>query len=76
VYCYNAIRFWQKTDRWNQSFKGDLLVSGEDPVEEHRRMEPEEVDELDDWLKDIVAGAQEDRRDRLMDRDDWSPYDD
>jgi hypothetical protein len=59
VYCYHGVRYALKLLKWGESWSGELLASGEDPVEEHRRMDEDEVGELEPWLKEIVEASRD-----------------
>jgi hypothetical protein len=50
----------------------DFICSGEDPIEERRRLTNEEIEELPEWLKDIMKAHRE--MDNEYDADGWGMY--
>jgi hypothetical protein len=50
----------------------DFICSGEDPIEERRRLTNEEIEELPEWLKDIMKSYRE--MDNEYDDDGWGMY--
>lgn len=69
---------FQKLTGGGMRFTGDLLASGEDPAEERRPFDDEEMEELPDFLRDLVQQSRETKKDRKkwnmhegIDKDDW-----
>jgi predicted phage terminase large subunit-like protein len=46
-------------------YTGDLACSGEDPVEEHRRFDDEELEELPEHLKELITETRAGAEDRI-----------
>ena len=58
AYLYHAVREFLKGAEWNELQAAPLIASGDDP-DERTPLTEEEVQELPDWLKDIVLETRE-----------------
>ena len=59
VYCEHAIRYYEKVSSWDDSWRGDLIASGEDPEKEQERLTDEDIEDLDADLADIILNMRE-----------------
>lgn len=64
VYLYHGVRAYQTALSWHDRFSGDILASGEDPVEERRPFTDKELEELPDYLKELVTQSRLTEQDR------------
>jgi hypothetical protein len=58
AYLYHAVRDFLKGAEYQELQAAPLIASGDDP-EERKPLTDEEVEELPDWLKDIVVESRE-----------------
>ena len=59
VYCEHAIRYYEKVSSWDDSWRGELIASGEDPEKEQERLTDEDIEDLDADLADIILNMRE-----------------
>ena len=76
AYLYHGVREHIRTLDFRDRWDGDLIASGEDPVDENTPFTDDEVQELPDYLRDLVEGSRLQEKDRLdweqeQGRDDW-----
>lgn len=68
VYMYHAVREFLKGAMWRELQTAPLVASGDDP-EEKKPLTQDEVEELPDWLKDIVEESRETAKSAI----NWQP---
>lgn len=64
AYLYHGVRAYQTALSWKDRFSGDILASGEDPEEERRPFTDDELEELPDYLKELVQQSRLTEEDR------------
>jgi predicted phage terminase large subunit-like protein len=66
----SAAAFTWLTQSGAHRIDGAILASGEDPVDERRPFSQEEMEELPDYLRELVEQSRENARERIMERYD------
>lgn len=72
-YLYSAVRELVSVSDWQHDQEAEILASGEDPAEERRPLEADELDGLDAFLRGLLESSREDAggRHRESRGEDW-----